>query len=242
MKRHSPGQRALIVGRTGSGKSALAYKLVRDYVARYPTHGLVIINPKLDEGWNSLLPPVEDDIPAFKAGMKLNWAVLPGQEDEVEEFLWQVYRAGRKRQPTLVVYDEGADVGHNLRPLNTLFTQGRALRVGVIYLTQRPSRIPIYAPTQADDYYIFNMLGRSDLSKLEEYMYEVRLNDYLSPKSPMALKQYEYLHYNIPTASASVEQPVEYDTSALFSVQPRSYTKWLKIGTIGLILTAIFKL
>lgn len=230
-----PGSRTLVVGRTGSGKSGLSYHLVREYHKRYPGHGIIIVNPKFDEGWNGLLPPTETYSPTFKPGMLLNWAVLPGQEEEVEEFLWDVYLAGRKGNPTLIVYDEGADVGHNLKPLNALFTQGRALKIAVLYLTQRPARIPVYAPTQADDFIIFNLLGKADRERLEEYMYEVNLTPYMSPSAAEKLVEFHAVRYNIPTATTEVISPVDYDISPLQPVKPAK--KFLKYGVLVLLLT-----
>ena len=99
------GEHFTIIGKTGCGKSAFVERLVAKYRDKYPDDRVVIVNHKSERSWNKLLPPVYER-PSLKDKV-VNWAVLPDDNDELDDYLMSVYVRARSGEPALVVIDEG---------------------------------------------------------------------------------------------------------------------------------------
>ena len=238
------GEHGLIVGRTGSGKTKYVLQLVSAFHKKFPKAAIVIINHKNSKDWNALIKPIKRGIvPKFKKGMLLNWAVLPWQDSELNDFLWEVYL---KASPTLVVFDEGQNIKDSKFPAAAvLWQQGREMEIGVLTCCQRPVNVSLYAITQATFFTIFNLIGEDDLKKLDGYM-EIPLSRYIRPAKvnkdgtetkPVKLKPYHSLLYSVPDGDGVILPPVD------LSVKPLEETKppfpAAKVAGIGLLISVL---
>lgn len=228
-----PGEHMTIVGRTGSGKSFKALEVVKQFHTDYPEIGIVIINPKKKAtDWDKYIPPFKGDkIPKWKKGAFINWKVKPWQEYELDLFLWSIYDKGL---PCLIVFDEGQEIkSHKFPSADSLWRQGRELKIGILTCTQRPVDLSRYAISQASYLEVFNIIGEDDLKALDSYM-EIPLRSFISPSKIKAngeviegkkLKEFHSLFYSVKKGSAEILPPIEQTDVEPF-VQPKPPLPW----------------
>jgi len=241
------GDMVLIVGRTGSGKSVEAIERVKEFRARNPSTGIVIINPKpVKTEWDELIEPFprntdKDGVPVWKAGALINWKVRPWQDSELNEFLWSIYVAGK---PALIVFDEGQDIKSNkFASAAALWRQGREMKISVITCTQRPVDMSRYAISQAKEISVYNIIGEDDLKALDSYM-EIPLMHYISPSKTRngvliegkRLKEFHRLIYNVRTGKAKISEPIERSLNTPFTpFKPKFPYKGAALG-VGIVI------
>lgn len=161
-------QRVALAGKTGSGKTYAARYLLR------PIRRLIVIDPKMqligEKQWR-LEPPSND---AFKALRQSEYAriaiwqppALDGEGfpvwDSIFEYAWSI--------GDVVIYiDEMYSVAKNGRmtyPLRRLYTQGRALGIGVWASTQRPSFVPMEMFSESEWSFVFTLRIETDRKKV----------------------------------------------------------------------------
>lgn len=235
------GDMVLIVGKTGSGKSVEALERVKQFHARNPHTGIVIINPKpVANQWDKLIAPEVRDVPVWKAGRFINWKVRPWQDKELNEFLWSIYTEG---EPCLLVFDEGQDIkSHKFPSATAIWRQGREMEISILTCTQRPVDMSRYAISQSKVMSIYNIIGEDDLKALDSYM-EVPLLAYIAPSKinrgviteGKRLKKYNHLLYDVETGKASIELPVEITETNAITIPKKS----LPIKTIGMVIAGL---
>jgi hypothetical protein len=246
------GDMVLIVGRTGSGKSVEAIERVKEFRARNPSTGVVIINPKpVKTEWDDLIEafpsnPKKESIPVWKAGALINWKVRPWQDAELNDFLWSIYVAGK---PALIVFDEGQDIKSNkFASAAALWRQGREMKISIITCTQRPVDMSRYAISQAKEISVYNIIGEDDLKALDSYM-EIPLMHYISPSKTRngvlvegkRLGDFQHLIYNVRTGKAKIAAPVERTPNTMLKVAKKSLPiKHIVTGAAALILLKVF--
>jgi len=159
-------QRHAIYGKTGSGKTVAGlWALEKRSWDRMPW---IIVDFKRDPTI-ARIPRLEevdiDSKPPKQAGLYVV-RPLPQSSDEVDDYLWKVWKRGR----TGMMFDEGYMVGRFSKPFNAILTQGRSLRLPVITLSQRPSWLSPFLMSEADFHQVFYLQRPSDLKIIREWM------------------------------------------------------------------------
>lgn len=153
-----------IVGRNGSGKTQQGVWLLSTQNLR--AKPWVALDYKGDELINSLEFTNEidfGDVPD-KAGLHILRS-RPDLEKETDDFLWSIWDVGN-----IGVYiDEGYMVpGHRGSAYEALLTQGRALKIPVITLSQRPVKINRFAFSEASHISVFHLNDKRDQQTVAE--------------------------------------------------------------------------
>lgn len=173
-------QRLSIMGKTGSGKTvAAAWHLSR---RSFDTKPWVIFDFKGD----GLIGDIEDtgakeidlSSPPKKPGLYVV-RPRPDQTEEVERFLWQVW----KQEKTGLYFDEGYMIGNRCAPFNAILTQGRSKEIPMITLAQRPAWLSRFVFSEADFFQIFWLNDFRDRKTVQSFIpasLENRLADYNS--------------------------------------------------------------
>lgn len=152
------GDRAAIVGRTGSGKSVLLRSLLGSYSRA------VLIDPKgraVMDGWGTSYG-VADFVRRFPAEPRLVLRPGPGEDRRtwLDRVCWHVYRHGE----TALGVDEVigvVDANKRAAGFDACMTQGRELGVTGLVCTQRPRGVPPTIISEADHLFVF-ALNRED--------------------------------------------------------------------------------
>lgn len=159
-------QRVSIYGHTGSGKSQQAVW----YLSKAPIESMpyVIIDYKGDDLINEI--PYAHNIGFNETPRKPGVYILhpqPGQDDEVERFLWGVYERGR----TGLYVDEGYMMpkAPKYKAFPAIMVQGRSKHIPMITLTQKPFYVPMHALSEADFHSVFYLSDDNDKKRVREF-------------------------------------------------------------------------
>jgi len=158
--------RITVIGRTGSGKTQGALWLLahRSYTSR----PWVLLDFKR-EGLIGDLPRVQEMRLDDKAPKKPGLYVVrphPGQDDEVEALLWQLW----ERENIGLYVDEGYMIDKRSAAFQALLTQGRAKQIPVIMLTQRPVEVTRFAFSEADYLQLYGLTDERDRKTVRSFM------------------------------------------------------------------------
>jgi DNA helicase HerA-like ATPase len=174
-----PGEKMLILGQNGSGKSVLAQAITRSW----SWGSVVVLDPKGDDPAASLpnaaelrhardviahLPgrvvwrPDLEEKSTYQPGDNRHWRPLWNRLEDVSRKI--LADVARYRQPTLLVVHELREVctehqiGHAFREL---ITAGRSRGVTLILITQRPQHVALEARDEAQHVAVFSLTGRA---------------------------------------------------------------------------------
>lgn len=158
-------ERALILGKTGSGKSQFAMHLLS--FARFDKMPYVVFDYKHDPVFDEIdrIRPLTLDKMPREPGL---YIVRPhaGRDDHaVEAFLRRVLIAGRIG----LFFDEGYSLP-NGDALNAIYMQGRSKFVPTITLSQRPVWISRYAISEAEFIGYFHLNDKRDHDVLRGFL------------------------------------------------------------------------
>lgn len=126
--------RTVVIGPTGSGKTvAAAWLLSRQNFEARPW---VALDYKDEELWDRVGdPPMRPlklgDMPGKKGLYRLS--VRPGQDEEVEDWLWKVWEKGN-----IGIFADEISLVPQKDAFKAILRQGRSKRIPVIACTQRP--------------------------------------------------------------------------------------------------------
>lgn len=158
-----------MVGKTGSGKSYFAEKLLREYFRKGWNVVIIDIENKIDtftpyrkQEHATLSKPVKYDPKRGIARATYYVPSLPGYRDETLE---QLYQDCLQTSYTVVFHDEIVGIATaNQYPLGLLqlYSQGRKKNVAGIVLTQRPVDVPRMIVTQASLVACFRLTDQDD--------------------------------------------------------------------------------
>lgn len=154
-------ERGFLVGKTGSGKTTLAIRLLRAY-----PHVLAI-DPKCTLGGRQGLPGYTMvRRPGELPGARGCWIQYrPDPEYQEPEVYDQVYRWAFDRGGTFVYTDEVylvLDGGRAPAGMRACITSGRERGIGMLHAAQRPAWVPLIVQTESERFYAFRLSNLED--------------------------------------------------------------------------------
>ncbi len=166
-------ERHAIFGMTGTGKTVFGlYQLQMRSYDRMPW---VIVDYKLDPTI-AQVPHVEEirvgSSPPRWAGLYVV-RPLPHQREEIEAFMWKVWKRGR----TGLFFDEAYMIHRYSKAYQALLTQGRAKRIPIITLSQQPAWISPFVQSESDFISSFFLFRPADVQRIRDCMPGVRANE-----------------------------------------------------------------
>lgn len=154
----SADERVTIVGKTKSGKTQLAKRMVREFNS-------VLI---LDFKHTIRIPGVEitsDTSKLTRLGIDFPHIIFRVPHEWEEEDLDRLFKWAFIRENTLVYIDEGYSVGSNSsypKWLKIIAVQGREKYVTLWSLFQRPRGVPIFLVSEAEHLFVFYLNREED--------------------------------------------------------------------------------
>jgi len=157
-------EHALIVGRNGTGKTQFGVYVLSQHDLRRPW---VILDAKGDELINSLPFTTEIDFKTVPDDGGLHLLKIgPHVMDETDDFLWRVWETG----DIGIMVDEGYMVpSWEKSAYEAILTQGRALKIPTINLSQRPVMINRFSISEASHIVAFHLNDKKDRQRVGEY-------------------------------------------------------------------------
>lgn len=153
-------QRAVVMGRTGTGKTQFGFWLLSE--APFNRQPYVIVDYKRDTLLNATDRIKEIGLGEHPKHPGL-YIVHPMPEDEerVEAWLWKAW----KKTKIGLYFDEAYMLPQDGKSpaLRSILTQGRSLRIPVIALTQRPAWVSRFIFSEADFYSYFHFNDSEDV-------------------------------------------------------------------------------
>ena len=166
------GERALIVGQTGSGKTQFASWLLE----RLPTSPLIIYDTKGEQSFETLprsvLVTSERGLAEMVDNPEIDYVVfrIPPHmtaDDKILDGLLMTHFL--EYQDCVAYIDELFSFSQNGRAgpgLVALLTQGRSKGITTIMSAQRPAWLSRFAITEAQRFYVFNLIDDRDKKQL----------------------------------------------------------------------------
>lgn len=204
-------QHTLVTGRNGTGKTRMAVWLFSK--ARFDLQPYIVLDWKREELFarsdRMREISLKDAIPTTPGVYIIR--PLPGQEDELEKWLWKVWANGN----TGLYVDEGYSIDPRSGALQAILTQGRSLRIPVLYLAQRPAHISRFVVSEATFLSIFALNDEDDRKRIQQIVPKDRIN--LSRKLP----PYHSYWYDVGQDENYVLAPVPGDDELLDVIDSR---------------------
>lgn len=203
-------QRISIIGKTGSGKTfAAVWHLSQRSFDKMPW---IIFDFKMDALLNKLGATEISikDSPPKKAGLYIVHP-LPDETEEVEEFLWKIWR----KEKTGVYIDEGYMVS-NSSAFRALLTQGRSKKIPMIILSQRPVWLSRFVFSEADFFQVFWLNDARDRKTVQAF---------LPVDISKRLEDFNSFYYDVNRDQVNILLPVPKENKLLDVFEERLTTK-----------------
>jgi hypothetical protein len=208
-----------VIGQNGSGKTRLAtWALSHAHFDRIP---YVIIDYKREQLFERIegiqLLGAFRGRPPWKAPKRPGLYIVqpnPDEEEEIEKFLYSVWRKGRCG----LYLDEGLQLPNQRNgAFQALLTQGRSKRIPMIVLVQRPSLVSRFIFSEAKYISVFRLIDRRDQQTVEGFApidFEKKLEPYWSQ------------WYDTGQDHTFLLQPVPSDDTIVSTIDQRLPRRW----------------
>lgn len=167
----SPSERALFVGRTGSGKTTLSEQLLRDVqfaAVLDMKHRLHWQGYERHERLNTLMQSQHSHLIYAPSWEEMRYDT---KRERWSKFVEEFFRWVVERNNTTVYIDEVMRCtrgDHMPEYYHAAVTLGRELYVSVWSATQRPTKIPQVLLSETERFYIFDLQLSQDVEKMED--------------------------------------------------------------------------
>jgi hypothetical protein len=209
-----PGERALIVGQTGGGKTVFALWLL----VRLPATPAILydtkIEPKFDQLPNSTVVQTIPEMREAAEDPRFDYVIVRppvemlGEPQKLDEYLWQQYL---HLHGTICYIDEGgsfhARSGGAYKGLISLMMRGRSKGITTILSTQRPIRIDRTILSEMTKAYVFRIQDKRDREAIDNVIPEFS-------KLPIPKKHWLYF-WEQDLERAILFEPVKLDAAFL---------------------------
>lgn len=184
-----PGERGIIFGQTGSGKSVMLQEQAR----RATAAPVIVMDTKIDEGFEQLANERErseivENQRDFKKWLEKprrkmpDYLIVRPKSDEVTDpdVLDGYAQMAYNLQHCYFLVDEAYQLhknGQALPGLVALLTRGRSRKIGVVLCTQRPKWISLFCLTESSKFLVFYLQLADDRARIAEVIpYNRKLN------------------------------------------------------------------
>lgn len=170
-------ERGVITGATGTGKTTFVKRLLLPAVPAH--HTVIIVDPKCDAAWRDI-PSMQHTMFGMniKRGARQAFRFGDVSDDSRDDGLGKqtafirLLRAVWEHRDILLINDETGALypdEHSMTPLmGRLIREGRQRDIGIWWLTQRPSKIPMSIVTESEWAAVFTLRYRADRKKMAE--------------------------------------------------------------------------
>lgn len=192
------GERALIVGHTGSGKTAFACFMLEHHsrvpVIIYDTK----IEPKFTKLSKSVVANSHDEVKKLYRKEDVDYIIfrppvrLANDPEYLDSLLLDHYENLRYADcyiDELYMFGIGPKPGPGI---TALLTRGRSRNITTMLSTQRPAWIPRISITESQRFYIFNLVDKNDVKKLSDVIPNFEETFYENP-----LTEHSFFYYRI---------------------------------------------
>lgn len=204
-----PGQRAIIIGSTGSGKTGFGTWML----LRLPFSPILIFDTKDEEKFpllpDSVVAHSWDQVVAAMNDERYEYVIFrpPTEELSDPEVLDQyLYEAYEGFEHIVVDIDELLSfvrVGRAGPGLTAILTRGRSRGITTIMGSQRPAMIGRYALSEAQQFYIFNLSHGDDRKEVAKFV--------PGYKGLPAPRDFGFYHYRVGEGAPRLYRRVKLD-------------------------------
>lgn len=217
------GQRGLIIGKTGSGKTNFAKFLLK----RANYRPFVIYDSKVENSFlslpDSILATTQDEVAEALNDEKIDFVIYrpepeivadPSAMDELLQIHYNQYSGVGAYIDEIYQFHQN---GRALPGLVGLLTRGRSRGITLLMSSQRPSYFSRFVLTESERFYIFELLDKQDKKRLADV-----IPDFDEMAKPT---KFGFWYFN-----ASETEPLRYGPIKLEIEKPKAQT--VPIGEI----------
>lgn len=164
--------RTVVIGATGTGKTTFAAWLLSH--ARFDARPWVIFDYKREELFDVVGAPPLQHLRLGKLPKKRGVYIVsprPDQDDEVEEYLWQIWEHGN-----IGIFVDEATLIPRQSAFKAILRQGRSKRIPVIACTQRPVDVEREVFTEANYVSLFRVQDDRDYKTIRGFIRDARID------------------------------------------------------------------
>lgn len=194
------GERAAIVGGTGSGKTGMACFLLDEH----PRAPVIVYDLKIEPKFSGLRKSATVDDMAGVAQLyndeKIEYIIVRPRASMLTDYDYidGMLQEHFNRFAAADCYiDELYTLGITSHPrpgINAMITRGRARGISVMTATQRPSWIPRITLSEAQHYYIFALNDRQDVKRMQDFIPAFE-KTYYSERGTANLEKHGFFYY-----------------------------------------------
>lgn len=187
-----------IIGRNGSGKTVMgAWFMGAQLAGPWAGMPLTIFNTKNDVLLNQINAREIgiDEKPPKRPGVYMVRPEPDTDDEDLEQYLRRVW----KNEDHALYFDEGYMIGPRNPAFRLLLTQGRAKRIPMVYLSQRPVNMDRFAFSEARYFGIFHLVDGRDIKTVQEFV---------SVPVARKLSRFHFVWYDVNQDAGAIMRPV----------------------------------